>query len=289
MIKHLHGHLALMIVLGAGRIALAQPSEGDTAVLPDETAVLEIEPGVDDVPFSRRGITLPARVLRADATLSLVRLPGFMGSGSSTDTYLALGAAFGLMEDLEVGVSGYRQGSSATTGPASGLLPFQMTQAFKFGLVTPYARYRLLHSDVLQLAAELTVVLPTASGSDLGVMFGAPLRFTLAQRLAIDTGLFFRAVFADSAITDLVLPVGLVVNVTPTLFLLARMAYTFLDFEVHQLGVALGAGYTVEADGAPLFDVLALFGFPSLYSDGNTVTNVWEVNLALAFRLGLNG
>jgi len=234
--------------------------------------------------YSQRGITLPAGTLRADATLGVGRTANVITGAFETSTFLSLGAAF--TDNLEIGVSRYRQGAMSD-GARLGLLPFQLTKDFNFGVVTPYARFRFLHDERLQLAAELTLILPTATGSDFGVMFGVPFRLMLARMVAIDTGLFFRAIFANKTNSDLVLPVGVIVNVLPQLFLLARLNFTYTDFKDRVLGAELGAGGTIEGDDGPMLDILATFGFPSLLVNGHGFSDPWQVNVTVAYRLGL--
>jgi len=305
MNKHWIALLALGLMMTASR-ALAQDDDGWTAepessdlqvatepvtdpnedVVVDSygTTVPEETTGQDEVAYSQRGITLPAGTLRADATFSLLHLS--IGTVSDTATFLSLGAAYGIMDNLEVGVSGYRQGAWST-GAGTGLLPFQLTKDFNLGVVTPYARFRVLHDETLQLAAELTLILPTATGSDFGAMFGVPFRLMLARRLAVDTGLFFRAIFANKTITDLVLPVGATVNLTPALFLIARLIFTYADFKEKLLALDFGGGYTIEGDDGPMLDLLVTFGFPRMLVDGHGASDPWQLNVTAAFRFGL--
>jgi len=308
MNKHWIALLALGLMMTASR-ALAQDDDGWTAgpessdlqvatepvtdpnedVVVDSygTTVPEETTGQDEVAYSQRGITLPAGTLRADATFSLLHFSidtGF-GTVSDTATFLSLGAAYGIMDNLEVGVSGYRQGAWST-GAGTGLLPFQLTKDFNFGWITPYARYRGLHSEMLQTAGELTVLLPTAKNSDFGLMVGGTFRLMLAQMIGLDTGLYSEVTFASSIVTDLIVPVGVIVNVTPALFLLARMNFIYVDFEDRVLSLDFGAGYTMEGADGPMLDIMATFGFPYFLTNGQTVTELWQVNLTAAFRLG---
>jgi len=288
MNKHVIALIALALATGGATIASAQDiydTGPDNSAQPDDTPFAPGEPvSVDNLAYSQRGITLPSGTLRADATFGLMRISA--GTVSATATFLSLGAAYGVMDNLEVGVSGYRQGSFST-GVGTGALPFQLTDEFNFGLVTPYARYRFFQSEGLQVAGELTTILPTASGSDFGVMFGAPVRLMLAQMIAVDTGVFMRATFGDSTISDLVVPLSLVVNVMPELFLLARTQFIYADFDTTIVSADLGGGYTIEgADGEPMLDLMATFGFPTLLVDGDSFTNLWQANVTAAFRLG---
>jgi len=259
----------------------AQPQAAQTGFV--EESQLVVAESTDSVAISQRGITLPGGTVRGDATFGLSHI-SISGFGSDTATFFSLGAAFGIMDNLEAGISGYRQGSMST-GVGTGALPFQLTKDFNFGLVTPYARYRLLHDQMLQLAAELTLVLPTASGSDFGIMLGVPFRLMLAQMFAIDTGVYFTSTFADSTINSLTIPLGFIVNVMPALFLLARMNFTYSDFDARILGLDFGGGYTIESNGRPMLDIMATFGFPGLLVNGNTFTELWQLNVTAAFRL----
>jgi len=303
MNKNVIALLALTLAAAASHRASAQDygtqqppppdSSGEDASPFGTTDDAPVLAPADRLEYSLRGITLPSGTLRADATFTLARISDFLLLDvTKTGTFLSFGAAFGVMDNLEVGVSGYRQGALSTgvnpeSSGASGAIPFQLTDDFGFGLVTPYARYRILHDQMLQLAAELALVLPTASGSDFGLMFGAPFRLMLAQMIAIDTGLFFQTTFADKTINNLVVPLGFIVNIMPALFLLARMTFTYYDFDTTQLGFDFGGGYTIEGDGEePMVDIMATFGFPAFVSDGETFTNLWQLNLGASFRLG---
>ena len=319
MNKHLTALTALALVMAAST-ASAQDADGGVAQPDDSTTPAATEtapaaaadtvsepevnpfgarlsdddtPAHDEVAYSQRGITLPSGTLRADATLGVGRTFNPVTSAFDTATFLSLGAAFGVTDDLELGISRYRQGAMSNSDGASrnlggsGLLPFQLTKDFNLGVVTPYARFRVLHDETLQLAAELTLILPTATGSDFGAMFGVPFRLMLARRLAVDTGLFFRAIFANKTITDLVLPVGATVNLTPALFLIARLIFTYADFKEKLLALDFGGGYTVEGDDGPMLDLLVTFGFPRMLVDGHGASDPWQLNVTAAFRFGL--
>lgn len=307
MKQHTLGVMVLAMALAIGNSAAAQDGygtttengggdanpfgSGDTTGQGDANGqgdeALVAPGGADQVAYSQRALTLPQNTLRADVGFGALHF-SFMGT-SNTSTFLSLSAGFGVMENLEAGISGVRQGPNAasSTSAAIGLLPFQLTEDFNFGLITPYARYRLLADEMLQLAAELTIILPTAKNSDFGVLFGVPFRLMLMQMLAIDTGLFFQATFADSTITDLVIPLNVVVNVMPALFLMAGIQYSFSDFDINVMALNFGAGYTVESDGQPMLDIMAQFGFPLFLYDGNSSTDLWQLQLVASYRLGL--
>lgn len=252
----------------------------------------EDSPPRDELAYGQRSITLPSGSLRADVTLGIGRTSNPVTMAFETATFLSLGAAFGVTDDLELGISRYRQGALSNSDGASrglersGLLPFQLTKDFNFGVVTPYARFRVVHDETLQLAAELSLILPTATGSDFGAMFGVPIRVTLARWLAVDTGPFIRAIFANKTNSDLVLPVGGVVNLTSALFLLARLTFTYADFKHAVLAADFGGGYTIEGDHGPMLDLMATFGFPRMLVDGDGAADPWQLNVTAAFRLG---
>ncbi|NOY94249.1 MAG: hypothetical protein GXP55_23985 [Deltaproteobacteria bacterium] len=291
MNKHVIALIALALATGAATTVSAQDIYGtppDGSAQPDDTPFTDGEAvSVDNLAYSQRGIVLPSGTLRADASFSVMRPPNDMGTASPTGTFLSLGAAYGVMDNLEVGVSGYRQGS-LSTGVTTGALPFQLTKDFNLAEIAPYARYRFFQSDGLQVAGELTTFLPTGSDSNFGVMFGAPVRLMLAQMIAIDTGVFMQTTFADSTINDLVVPLSLVVNVMPELFLLARTQFIYSDFDTTVVSADLGGGYTIEgADGEPMLDLMATFGFPTLLRDSDASTDIWQANVTAAFRLGI--
>lgn len=258
-------------------------------------------PRWDEVAYGQRGITLPAGVLRLDATLGLAQVSIDRPPSPivhSAASYLSFGAAIGVMENLELGVSGYRQGAMST-GVETGALPFQLTKHFNFGFVTPYGRFRIVHNPVFQLAAEASMILPTASNKDVpnrhhfGLMFGLPARLMLGHMAAIDAGLFFRTTFADPTTTDLIVPAGVVINVVPQFFLLGRTRFTYVDFNDRTLGLEFGGGFTLPSRGEPMLDLIATFGFPQLLTRGHghgdiwhSSTDIWQLNFTAALRLG---
>ena len=154
--------------------------------------------------IARRPITQPHDTLRVSLFAS--------GAGVDTpfgeDFVLAfqLGGAYGVTDDLEVGVGAESAGIAAlSAGPGArsawrptgeGLLSFLvLDEGLDFGDIPVYARYRFFRNRLVEIGGEAGVLVPTFS--DFAIRLGVPVRLHLGDVFALDTGLYTSMTFGD--------------------------------------------------------------------------------------------
>jgi hypothetical protein len=201
---------ALVLLLAAP--ALAQ--EDEPVAAPESGATTEDGAEESDAPapsgeriaqaYARRAITMPARTLRLSAFFSGHRRE--LGVDEDFIFAFQIGGAYGITDDLEIGVgtekigpSAIGAGRSAASGwrpTGEGLLSFVVVDGdFDFGDIPIYGRYRFLQTDLIEVGAELAVLIPTRT--DFALRLGAPVRLHVGDVFALDTGLYFSMVFGD--------------------------------------------------------------------------------------------
>ena len=131
--------------------------------------------------FTQRPITLPAMTLKADLAFHAVHQPDPIDSLFA----LNLGAAFGIIDDLEVGISGDRQG--LTNLPGNGLVPLLVSPDFEFRDIYLYGRYRFVNTESFEMGVELGLNIPT--NTDFGIFVAVPFRARFSEAFSLDGGL----------------------------------------------------------------------------------------------------
>lgn len=261
------------------------PSEGASAGYPSN--------------FTQRPITLPAMTLKGDLAFAAIHLGGAADNGF----LLNLGGAFGILDDLEVGVSGDRQGLnngvsfSALGGIAgNGLVPFVLAPDFDFGDIYLYGRYRFLNTDSFQLGVELGVNIPTST--NFGLVVAAPFRLRLGEFFSLDGGIEFLTLLTDPDAT-FALRATLQPRLAPVDFLYfgvdLGVGFGFGNGDPIAIPFGFEAGYVIDLDKIKI-DAYLNFSFPVLYGSldigpggrqGDTAPEFWQLLVGARAFIGL--
>lgn len=249
--------------------------------------------------FTQRPITLPAMTIKADLAFAVVHLPAPLDNGF----LLNLGGAFGILDDLEVGISGDRQGlnNGILFGPtggiaANGLVPLILAPDFDFGDIYLYGRYRFLNTDSFQMGVELGFNIPTAT--EFGLVVAAPFRLSLGDMFSIDGGLEFLTIFTDDA--TVALRATIQPRIAPVDFLYfgvdLGIGFGFTNTKTIAIPLGFEAGYVIDLDTVKI-DAYLNFSFPVLYGsfdtgaggrEGDSVTEIWQLVVGARAYIGLD-
>lgn len=225
-------------------------------------------------PNAARPSTLSALTLRVDAQLSIGRAVFCIYAGPlqlcEGDTFarLSAGAGFGITDDLEVG--------------ALYLLPIQFAPDADFLNPRLYGRYRFLDGDV-ELSVQLGLTIPFQGVFAFDV--GVPAWVHINADLVLRSGLTYAAVASNPVIHTLAVPLELVGQITPEIFVGGGIDPTLVfGSGSAQLVLPLGVhgGYTFASGGAPVADVQLGFSFPEFLHTGDggaTALSVWQILL----------
>jgi hypothetical protein len=215
-----------------------------------------------------------------------------------------IGGAFSPLENLELGVSNYRLGSSGpTTG--QGLFPIVVSPSGTFGDMPLYVRYSFMRKHYVEMAADFVLLIPTFS--NLSVTFGLPTRIRLRDTVSIDTGAEF-LILTDGAGLNIELPFKLTYNPKPAGFIFADSGFSFQNLARNITGVsyrdtnlafpgarnqvfiplAVGGGYTHVIKDIVMIDVFARFGWnPFIYINPPSGTDTSIVPAADSWTLSV--
>jgi hypothetical protein len=203
-----------------------------------------------------RGLTMRQFGISFDAGLGLAHE---VGTPESTGAGLNLEGAFGILDNLEIGLRtglriGDRQSKSLQADDDGRLFDLETYGTGQDLFANPEVRLlgRVLDLSVVELGIEGRVVLPFEAGTRFSFMFGVPLRLHFARLVRIDTGVYVPAIFYEngdgtvgSAVTVNV-PIEAWFQVTRSFFLGPMTEFRFND-NVGNLGFDRASG--------------ALFGF----------------------------
>ena len=204
---------------------------------------------------------------------------------------LDFGAAFSPLENLEVGISNYRLGSS---GPVTGqaMFPIVVAPRGSFGDMPVYVRYSFMRKDYVEMAADFVLSIP--SWTNLSATFGLPVRVRVRDTVSIDTGTEF-VVLSNGAGLNVEVPFKFTYSPKPAGFIFADSGFSFQNLARNVTGgsyydsnlafpvarnqvfvpLAVGGGYTHVLKDIVMLDVFARFGWnPFVYINPPSGTNV---------------
>ncbi len=229
------------------------------------------------VAYTRRPLTIRRFMIRGDAGLGIERFPDVAGVDIDPLVTLDIGGAFGVFDELEVGVSRYRVGTSMIANGevgrplGQGLIPLIFSPDFDFGDIPVYGRYQFFQNDMFEIAGDVVLVIP--SNTDFAFHLGVPVRIHVLEDLAIDTGIEFRATFFDGPGTDTTLgiPVRATYNITENFFAGGVTGVQAIDFDGDRTAIPLGVhgGYTLVKNDRPLLDLMGEFTWPAFLVPGS--------------------
>lgn len=274
--------------------AYAQP-EGQAQPPPDEEYDMPSEGYPSN--FTQRPITLPAMTIKADLGFAVVHF----GEVIDSLVLMNLGGAFGILDDLEVGVSGDRQGLQRTS--VNGLVPLVLAPDFDIGDIYLYGRYRFLNTGTFQMGVEIGFNIPTFT--DFGFLVAAPFRLRLGEMFSLDGGIEFLTSLGDpdslsNPDTTFALRTTIQPRFAPVDFLYFGvdfgLASTFTNSKALTIALGFEAGYVIDLDTVKI-DAYLNFSFPTLYGsfdtgpsgrEGTTVPEFWQLLIGARAFIGLD-
>jgi hypothetical protein len=220
-------------------------------------------------PWVDRPLTLPGGDWAFDVGLGVGHVPG-----PRDDTGVGVNAemAVGLTSRVELGVrTGIRFGDDFERAISGDYYARTFDrQTFDEGadpFANPEVRIRgaLVRDDVFELALEGRLVVPFASGTDAGMLFGVPMAFHLGSRVRLDVGAYVPVVFfPHDATVGIHLPADLWIQITRSLWLgpMSGVAFERVGRRDGSTDVSLGfgLGYSITH----YLDFKALFLFPTI-------------------------
>lgn len=244
--------------------------------------------------YASRPLTMNKYMIRGTFSVDTKRaiLDRTTGAQSSTPLVsIDLGAAFAIFDNLEVGVSNYRLGSTPGNA-AQGIFPIVVSPIGTFGDMPLYVRYSFLRKDYVEMASDFVLLIP--SWTNLSATFGLPVRIRARRPLTIDTGTEF-VILANGAGLSIELPVKATFNITSAGFIFGDSGFSFQNLARNITGgsyldtslafpvarnqvfvpLGIGGGYTHVVKDMVMIDVFARFGWnPFVYLNPPTGVNV---------------
>ena len=200
------------------------------------------------------------------------------------------GAAFSIFDNLEVGVSNYRLGST-TPITGQGIFPIVVAPRGSFGDMPLYVRYSFLKRDYVEMAADFVLTIP--SWTNLAATLGMPTRIRIRDVFTVDTGLEL-VILSNGAGLNVEVPLKATYNITPAGFIFGESGFSFQNLARNLTGgsyrdsnlafpvdrnqvfvpLGIGGGYTHVVKEMVMIDVFARFGWnPFVYINPPSGTN----------------
>jgi len=284
--------LSLAAVTGSARAQESEAEEPPTReALVEQTSQGEavMETAAPGWPYPKayagRPLAMNKYMIRGTFIVNVKRAAIDPSTGTLTSRPLVsidLGGAFSPLENLEVGVSNYRLGS---TGPVAGqaMFPIVVSPVGSFGDMPVYVRYSFMRKDYVEMAADFVLSIP--SWTNLAATFGLPTRIRVRGTISIDTGTELK-ILSNGAGLNVELPFKFSYNPKPAGFIFIDSGFSFqnlarnvtggsyrdtnLDFPVARnqvlVPLAVGGGYTHVIKDIVMLDVFARVGWnPFVY------------------------
>jgi hypothetical protein len=311
--------LGLAVALGLAATSAQADDKAEKAPEPVEREALIEETSVGEAitetaapgwhypkAYASRPLTMNKFMIRGTMFVDVKRAVPNNTSGKATGAPLVsldFGAAFAVFDNLEVGISNYRLGSTPDI-TAQGIFPIIVAPRGSFGDMPLYVRYSFLRKDYFEMAADFVLLLP--SWTNLAVTLGLPMRLRVRDVFTVDTGTEF-VILSNGAGLNIEVPLKATYNITPAGFIFGDSGFSFqnvarnvtggsyrdssLAFPVarNQVFVPLGVGggYTHVVKDIVMIDVFARFGWnPFVYVNPPTGTNTVPVQDSWVLTVG---
>lgn len=239
--------LALSLSAMLATSASAQTVENSDSSTGGETGAAAPEGGGGGggrypIAYAKRGMTLSKMTLVPDLHFNINQQK--TGLTSQTGFGLELGAAFGIMDDLEV---------------RAVVLPLTLSPAAGYGNLTLEGTYRFLKDP--ELGIRFTAFLPTATGAKFAFRAGVPLDLHLNPQLRIESGVFFAPIFLDTLAWGLEIPIAISYNINDPFYLQLELlpGIKSVGTTYFAMGYTIKAGYTIAKGAEPMLDIDAFF------------------------------
>jgi hypothetical protein len=247
--------------------------------------------------YASRPLAMNKYMIRGTFSVDLKRAVIDPSTGTRSSRPLVsldFGAAFSPLENLEVGVTSYRLGS---TGPVAGqaMFPIVVAPRGSFGDMPVYVRYSFMRKDYVEMAADFVLSIP--SWTNLSATLGLPVRIRVRDTVSIDTGTEL-VVLSNGAGLNVELPFKFTYSPRPAGFIFADSGFSFQNLARNLTGgsyndtnlafpvarnqvfvpLAVGGGYTHVIKDIVMLDIFARFGWnPFVYINPPSGTNIGVV------------
>ncbi|MGB5704164.1 MAG: hypothetical protein WBM48_15190, partial [Polyangiales bacterium] len=176
--------------------------------------------------YASRPLTMNKFMIRGTFSVDVKRGFADPSTGAQAGRPLVsfdFGAAVSPLDNLEVGVSNYRLGS---TGPVTGqaMFPIVVSPIGTFGDMPVYVRYSFMRKDYVEMAADFVLSIP--SWTNLSATLGLPVRIRVRDTVTIDTGTEL-VVLSNGAGLNVEVPFKFTYNPTPAGFIFADSGFSF--------------------------------------------------------------
>lgn len=252
-----------------GTVELSETSNGG------ETPAIDAAPAASGgrypVKYAARPLTLSAMTLRAEGDILFPKTISLFGGGSEFGVALGVGAAFGVTNELEVGVT---------------ILPLTLAPDAAFGDIPLYGRFAFLKGN-FELGAQLGLTIPTSTKFGLEPGLVGTLH---AGNGRLDFGVLLGLRFSDPLYKQLNIPLVGSWNFSDNFFGQIRTGIQLPDFDALNVPLGLGAFYTIAKGDVPMLDVGATFDWPFYLNSeaADTLTfDVFTIGLSARFHMFL--
>lgn len=237
--------------------------------------------------FVTRPMTQPRHDFAGDVGFGVGHTRGF---GSVTGAGLNLEGAFGITEDVEIGLrTGVRIADEGrfANGDYYGRTLWTETYGTNLGgaVANPEARvrWRVYSGDVVEFGLDWRLYLPFEPRSRIGGMFGLPLHFHIGNFMRIDTGPYLPTLFYDPSIVVLSVPGYFWFQVSQKVWLgpMTSARFRLAPDGGDRTNFLVGFGLGVQVASA--VDLKTMILFPTLASDDGARN--WGAGFGVQFRV----
>jgi hypothetical protein len=256
--------------------------------------------------YASRPLTMNKFMIRATFSVDTKRAIIDRDTGAQESSPLVSidrGAAFSIFDNLEVGISNYRLGSTPANA-AQAMFPIVVSPIGSFGDMPLYVRYSFLRKAYVEMAADFVLLVP--SWTNLSATFGLPIRIRARRLLTVDTGTEF-VILSNGAGLNVEVPVKATFNITPAGFIFGDSGFSFQNLARNLTGgsyfdtslafpvarnqvfvpLGVGGGYTHVVKNLVMIDVFARFGWnPFVYLNPSSGVNTLPVTDSWVLSVG---
>jgi hypothetical protein len=256
--------------------------------------------------YASRPLTMNKYMIRGTMLVDVKRAVPDNTSGKATGAPLVsldFGAAFSIFDNLEVGISNYRLGSTPDI-TAQSMFPIIVAPRGSFGDMPLYVRYSFLRKDYFEMAADFVLLVP--SWTNLAVTLGLPMRLRVRDVFTVDTGTEL-VILSNGAGLNVEVPLKATYNITPAGFIFGDSGFSFQNLARNLTGgsyrdsslafpvarnqvfvpLGIGGGYTHVVKDIVMIDVFARFGWnPFVYVNPPSGTNTVPVTDSWVLTVG---
>jgi len=230
-----------------GTVTLNETGNGGEAPAADAPAAAA--GGKYPVKFAARPLTLPKMTLVPKLDITIRRL-AFGGLGGDTSFGFAIGAAFGVIDDLEVRAT---------------LIPIRVTPGGGFGQMGIGATYRFMRGN-FEVGADLALGIPTEG--DFGIT-PSLVGLLHSGNFRLDVGAGVALVFSDPEVgKELQIPIRANLNFQDAFYAFLATGIFLPNFDNLRVPLGLGAGYTIAKGPVPMLDLGFSFTFDNYLRTG---------------------